>query len=99
MRSASERLAELCRDWALRDKGKESDPLQDKGLVNVLEKKGQGSVRHQCGEQSQDTRFEALKNEFESSPLESVELETACRQQGQIGSHEHRPLTHSQRNF
>ena len=77
----AERSAEWCRDPLLREKFNESDPLQDKGLTEVLEKMDKALANIREENKRQDMRFEKLKGEFESSLLESEEFKSTCRQQ------------------
>ena len=77
----AERSAEWCRDPSLREKFNESDPLQDKGLTEVLEKMDKALANIREENKRQDIRFEKLKGEFEHFLLESEEFKSTCRQQ------------------
>ena len=50
---------------SLREKFNESDPLQDKGLTEVLEKMDKALANIREENKRQDIRFEKLKGEFE----------------------------------
>ena len=58
----------MCRDPLLGEKFNEPDPLQDKGLTEVLEKMDKALANIREENKRQDIKFEKSEGEFEFFP-------------------------------